>query len=396
MLLASLLSHGVHTPYSLINGSQTYYLLSSATSRSPNQYLKWMKNNWVEWEDCRRSCEFRPYVLRSTQDEVSKEARWFIVPEPECDDGLESTPCYYHIFGGKDSVQPAMMINVDWAGEIYPRPYYRGDEHWLANEMAWARFRIEPVSHESEQPNADELYHIITGPESGKPDEMIFLQSPAWGVKGSSLDTWTLDRNDHQATWRIVPASCAEAADCELPDLEAIFQAYEPPINYRTVLIVCLSVLTPFCCCVCLLFCRGYFEYPGGRNYPDDTLQNTSTQPPECERVLDCINCCNKNCWVPCFGVLVWFGVIWSCGVNRMSIETGLSIETKVNDQPEALATAVRETLAEAAASGAEMTARNVRHAVEKKLGLPQDGLLDRKEELMGIISHATGKSSWA
>ena len=62
----------------------------------------------------------------------------------------------------------------------------------------------------------------------------------------------------------------------------------------------------------------------------------------------------------------------------------------------DALATAVRETLAEAAASGAEMTARNVRHAVEKKLGLPQDGLLDRKEELMGLISHATGKSSWA
>ena len=62
----------------------------------------------------------------------------------------------------------------------------------------------------------------------------------------------------------------------------------------------------------------------------------------------------------------------------------------------DALATAVRETLAEAAASGAEMTARNVRHAVEKKLGLPPDGLLDRKEELMGIISHATGKSSWA
>ena len=42
----------------------------------------------------------------------------------------------------------------------------------------------------------------------------------------------------------------------------------------------------------------------------------------------------------------------------------------------DALATAVRETLAEAAASGAEMTARNVRHAVEKKLGLPPDGLL--------------------
>ena len=39
----------------------------------------------------------------------------------------------------------------------------------------------------------------------------------------------------------------------------------------------------------------------------------------------------------------------------------------------DALATAVRETLAEAAASGAEMTARNVRHAVEKKLGLPPD-----------------------
>ena len=104
MLLASLLSHGVHTPYSLINGSQTYYLLSPATSRSPNQYLK-----WVEWEDGGRASLLRPYVLRSTQDEVSKEARWFIVPEPECDDGLESTPCYYHIFGGKDSVQPAMM-----------------------------------------------------------------------------------------------------------------------------------------------------------------------------------------------------------------------------------------------------------------------------------------------
>ena len=72
------------------------------------------------------------------------------------------------------------------------------------------------------------------------------------------------------------------------------------------------------------------------------------------------------------------------------------AVTVRTSDGMKTEATAVRDTLAEAAASGAEMTARNVRHVVEKKLGLPHDGLLDRKEELMGIISHATGKSSWA
>ena len=82
-----------------------------------------------------------------------------------------------------------------------------------------------------------------------------------------------------------------------------------------------------------------------------------------------------------------------SWGASRLHLELTVSnadelaITHAAAMSADALATAVRETLAEAAASGAEMTARNVRHAVEKKLGLPPDGLLDRKEELMGLIS---------
>ena len=53
----------------------------------------------------------------------------------------------------------------------------------------------------------------------------------------------------------------------------------------------------------------------------------------------------------------------------------------------EALVDAVRTVLREAAASGAEITARHVRAACERRLGLPPDGLLDKKEELMRIIS---------
>lgn len=52
-----------------------------------------------------------------------------------------------------------------------------------------------------------------------------------------------------------------------------------------------------------------------------------------------------------------------------------------------ALVAAVREVLREATASGAEVTARTVRHACERRLGLPPDGLIERKEELMGLIS---------
>ena len=52
-----------------------------------------------------------------------------------------------------------------------------------------------------------------------------------------------------------------------------------------------------------------------------------------------------------------------------------------------ALEGAVRDILSEASASGAELTARHVRTAVERRLGLPADGLLHRKEELMALIS---------
>ena len=53
------------------------------------------------------------------------------------------------------------------------------------------------------------------------------------------------------------------------------------------------------------------------------------------------------------------------------------------------LAEAVRDALKEASQSGGEMTARTVRHACERHMGLPPDGLLARKEEVMAVISAA-------
>lgn len=59
-----------------------------------------------------------------------------------------------------------------------------------------------------------------------------------------------------------------------------------------------------------------------------------------------------------------------------------------------ALDACVRDVLREASASGAEMTARQVRNSVESRLGLPADALVNRKEELMAIISAALGDPS--
>ena len=53
----------------------------------------------------------------------------------------------------------------------------------------------------------------------------------------------------------------------------------------------------------------------------------------------------------------------------------------------EALKTIVAEVLAEAQASGATITARQVRAACEKKLNLPPDGLLEKKEAIMAMIN---------
>ena len=257
MLLANLITTaalGIHTPYSRINGSQPYYLISPGTSRSPNEYLEW--SAWRS--DCYRGDDYsvgrcvQSHVLSSGVPPTS--AMWFIFPEPECNDGLSSTPCYYHIFGSKDSRQPAMLLNFAWNGDIYPYPFYREDENWLANEMVWARFRIEAVSHASEQPNADELYHIINGPDSGKADEMIFLNR----MGGDWLDTWTLDTNDHQATWRIVPAACTDAASCELPDLEAAWQEYQSRWPWWVGVLIGMGI---WCCCtVCCAWIRGSDE----------------------------------------------------------------------------------------------------------------------------------------
>lgn len=56
---------------------------------------------------------------------------------------------------------------------------------------------------------------------------------------------------------------------------------------------------------------------------------------------------------------------------------------------PKVLEDVVRGILREATASGTEITARSVRAACERKLGLPADGLVSRKEELMALISCA-------
>jgi len=52
-----------------------------------------------------------------------------------------------------------------------------------------------------------------------------------------------------------------------------------------------------------------------------------------------------------------------------------------------ALEAAARAVLAEQSSSGETVTAKTVRLAVEKRLGLPADGLLARKDELMTIIT---------
>ena len=198
---------GVHSPYSRINGSQPYYLISPVTSRIPNKYL--------EWGDCTGG---KRYDLgRCVQSHVlpasgvpPNSALWYILPEPACNDGLPATQCFYHILGAVATTQPSRMLNFDYRGDVYPMQYCRRassgfscDETYLATEMARARFRVEAVSHESQQPFADELYYIITGPDSGMPNEMIFLNSGAF--TSGWLDTWTIDLNDNQATWRIVP-----------------------------------------------------------------------------------------------------------------------------------------------------------------------------------------------
>ena len=51
------------------------------------------------------------------------------------------------------------------------------------------------------------------------------------------------------------------------------------------------------------------------------------------------------------------------------------------------LRAAVRTVLSETSGSGAVLTARMVRDKVEERLGLPHDGLIHRKEELMALIS---------
>jgi hypothetical protein len=53
----------------------------------------------------------------------------------------------------------------------------------------------------------------------------------------------------------------------------------------------------------------------------------------------------------------------------------------------EGLDAAVREALAEAQSSGATITARQVRAACERRLGLPPDGLLEKKEQVMALIT---------
>ena len=178
-------------------------------------------------------------------------AHWFIVPEPQCNNMSASGQCYYHIFGAQSSNQPAMMLGFKWNGMYSQRPYYTEDENWQANQMTAHRFRIEAVSHAAEQPNADELYFVMTGPASGKPDEMLFLNRD---FMGDYLDTWTIDLNDDRAMWRIVPVACADrrAAGCELPDFQAAWDEYHSSMAWGVV----ISNVVLWSCCFCrVLLC---------------------------------------------------------------------------------------------------------------------------------------------
>lgn len=61
---------------------------------------------------------------------------------------------------------------------------------------------------------------------------------------------------------------------------------------------------------------------------------------------------------------------------------------------PAALLNAVRAALSDASQSGATITARQIRAKCEEALGLPADGLLGRKEELMAMISSVLQQQS--
>ena len=244
---------GLHSPHSRINSSQPYYLIAPGTSRSPNEYLEWGPD-WC-WARGRsnnmRECVQSHQLGSAGTPPIT--AHWFIFPEPQCNtvNMSASGQCYYHIFGAQSSNQPAMMLGFKWNGMYSQRPYYTEDENWQANQMTAHRFRIEAVSHAAEQPNADELYFIMTGPASGKPDEMLFLNRD---FMGDILDTWTIDLNDDRAMWRIVPVACADrrAAGCELPDFQAAWDEYHSSMAWGVV----ISNVVFWSCCFCrVLLC---------------------------------------------------------------------------------------------------------------------------------------------
>ena len=226
-----------------IDTSHPYYIVSSPTSRSPTEYLYW--GHWRS--HCRRGSDDYA-VSRCVPSEPLEEsippayALWWFVPVNETEPFTDSgTASWYYIVGSLNSSQPGMTLSFDGWGNVYPRPYWLGDESYL-NELAEARFRLVE-SHD----NSDfDLYYIICGERSGKANEMVFLNRNM----GDWLATWTVDLTDKKATWRLVPAECGDVS-CALPDFEAVYNSYGRWQWWYTLLICIGSMIFLRCMAQC-------------------------------------------------------------------------------------------------------------------------------------------------
>lgn len=96
-------------------------------------------------------------------------ALWWFLP-------VADEPGWYHIVGARGTGEPGMMLRFNNNGNVYPKPYYLGDEEWTV-EMEFAKFQLRPASHEVARTSglglSAEMYYIVTGPSSGMANEMV-------------------------------------------------------------------------------------------------------------------------------------------------------------------------------------------------------------------------------
>ena len=200
--------------------SHPYYIVTSLTSRSPNEYIHWGSSTRY----CTRGSD--DYSLSGCVpseplvDSIPPaHALWWLVPvnitEPHLSEEVEGP--WYYIVGSLNSTQPGMVLSFDDWGYVYPKPYWLGQPDYL-DELSTARFRFV----ESHDDSDFTQYYIICGQRSGQAGKMVFINRNLhdW------IATWSVDLEDSQATWRMVPAECGDVS-CALPDFEEVFNNYD-------------------------------------------------------------------------------------------------------------------------------------------------------------------------